>query len=177
MKRIVLLFIGGLAVLALRAATNTTQPVDNGQEVASGSPYPLHDACNDGSLEQLNTAINTLTNSETIAIRINQQDGEGNTALHCAAKKNNLKMVQALLDAGASKTILNHSDSLPIDFITIEGELNNPYAPLLSVSDEARQALVMEAREKEIEAGNAIDEGQEAVAKVLVVEEDNLGKD
>jgi ankyrin repeat protein len=129
---------------------------------------PLHDACDeDGSLEQLVATIKALSEKQLLGVAINQQDAEGNTALHLAAERNNQGMVQALLSAGASNKILNYSDALPCDFVIDE---QSPLQALLWVTDQERQDLVMQARAKEIEIAKEIDERVVKAPQIAVVD-------
>lgn len=43
---------------------------------------------------------------------LNRKDGDGNTALHLAAKKNNKEIVETLIKAGADKEIENNGGKI-----------------------------------------------------------------
>ncbi len=170
MKKMLLFLLGGTIAFALHAAINVPQ-----QPAGQAGKLPLHDACdNDGSLEQLNKTIERLLQNNTLALHINEQDSEGNTALHLAAEHSSpaiaLNMAQVLINNGASKTILNHSDNLPVDFNWHTDETGNPLNQLLAVSDEERQVLIMQARQNEIAQANSVDERAIKAGKVAVVE-------
>ena len=171
---------GYLAALALHAATSSdAKAMANGQALTTATPVataiscPLHGACQASSIDQLNAAIKTLSGNGTLAGHIDDQDSEGNTALHLAAKQDNaalrLAMVQALLGAGASIKILNTTDGLAMDFIT---DQNAPCADLLKVSNEDRQQLVMDARNREIAAANTVNEASISNNNIETVVED-----
>ena len=68
----------------------------------------LHDAIYYGHLGMAQLLIEKGT-------PVNEQDIDGNTALHLAAEDGDLDLIEILLEYGASKDILNNSGDLPYD--------------------------------------------------------------
>jgi ankyrin repeat protein len=60
--------------------------------------------------------------SNSIKININAQDVEGDTPLHDAAKYGHVQVVQALLKAGADRSIVNHERKLAADLAKANGK-------------------------------------------------------
>ena len=66
---------------------------------------PLHVAAKHGSPEFVAAMITACDRSSSLAIDVivNLQDKDGNTALHCAARKGHLDVISVLLRAGADR--------------------------------------------------------------------------
>eukprot|EP00978_Attheya_sp_CCMP212_P007044 scaffold16432_cov69-Attheya_sp.AAC.2 len=75
--------------------------------------------------------IEYLIESANTKININAQDVEGDTPLHDAAKYGHVKVVEALLKAGADNSIVNHERKLAADLAKANGK--DAVAAMLSV--------------------------------------------
>jgi len=77
--------------------------------------------------------LRLLLSYEVVRMTINAQDEDGSTALHIAVRCNNVdNAIEALLEAGADPTIMDHSNRTPLDLPT--GLKNEEILPLFAVS-------------------------------------------
>lgn len=89
----------------------TTRPARSELVYRSNGVYSLLEAAACGNLEVMQVRISEGCN-------VNQQDEQGNTALHLAAMAGQLKAAQLLLKSGASTGISNKSGKTARDCAT-----------------------------------------------------------
>lgn len=112
MKRIILLTVAlllGIQPCGAAPAKKKSAPPGAGlpeQVYRRNGIYSLLEAAAAGKLDVMQARIDEGCN-------VNQQDEQGNTALHLAARAGHARAVQLLLESGASKTILNKEGKGP----------------------------------------------------------------
>ncbi|XP_053385251.1 ankyrin repeat and sterile alpha motif domain-containing protein 1B-like isoform X2 [Mercenaria mercenaria] len=100
---------------------------------------PVHLAAWNGDAEIVMQLLTAETDSEDAnPVNVNQQNGTGDTALHCAAQYGHVAVVDVLLQKTANPTIRNLNEASPLDLASQYGRLEVVQRLLISHPELAR---------------------------------------